>query len=198
MDEHGQGFFDLISKGICEEDCTVIAGKTGLVFEDGSEAGPAEGIQVHHILTSDLSKYQNQAVALCASKSNIPSPKFNGTRFAKLTGAGFIGQGEDNGEIIFTTQDGSYPAGFFLGARDRFILLGDYVNFNAVSKDVYVTLDLEYVDGWVGKDAVSALLSVTSCQSEDVKMGTATSGPAETTSNHFEIFVDGYIVTASK
>jgi len=196
MDEHGQGFFDIISSGICEKDCTVIAGKTGLAFEDGTEAGPAQGIQIHHILTSDLSKSQNQAVAYCATKNTTPSQKFNGTRFAKVIGAGFIGQGEDNGEIVFTSQDGSYPAGFQLGAKDRFILLGDYVNYNNVSKDVYVTMDLEYVDGWVGKDAVSALLSVTSCQSEDVKMGAAGSGPAETISNSFEIFVDGYIVTA--
>jgi hypothetical protein len=199
MDQQGQGFFNIISSGICEQDCTVIAGKSGLVFEDGTEAGPAQGIQIHHILTSDLSKSQNQAVAYCATKSTKPSPKFNGTRFAKVIGSGFIGQGEDNGEILFTSKDGSYPAGFFLGAKDKFILLGDYVNLNNASKDVYVTLDLEYVDGWVGTDALSDLRSVTSCQAfAEVKMGTATSGPAETNSNNFEVFVDGYIVTASK
>jgi hypothetical protein len=198
MDEHGQGFFDIISNGICENDCTVIAGKTGLVFADGTEAGPSQGIQVHHILTSDLSKSQNQAVAFCAVANPGPAKPFNGTRFAKIIGAGFLGQGEDNGEIVFTSEDGSYPAGFFLGAKDRFALLGDFVNFNNETKEVYVTMDMEYVDGHVGKDAVSALLSVTSCQLSDVKMGAAGSGPAETMSNKFEIYVDGYIITASK
>ncbi|KAF2437194.1 hypothetical protein EJ08DRAFT_691495 [Tothia fuscella] len=196
MDENGQGFFDLISNGICENDCTVIAGKTGLVFADGKEAGPTDGIQVHHILTTDLSKSINQALAYCAVPNPAPYKPFNGTRFAKVIGSGFVGQGEDNGEIVFTSPDGSYPAGFFIRAKDRFVLLGDFVNHGNVTKDVYVTLDLEYVDGHVGYDSASALLSVTSCKSEDVKMGAAGSGPAETMSNKFEVYVDGYIVTA--
>lgn len=197
MDDNGQGFFNLISNGFCEKDCTVLAGKTGLEFADGSEAGPAQGIQIHHILTSDLSKNSNQAIAWCAKKDLGPSSNATGTRFNNLIGSGFIGQGEDNGEILLTSPDGNYPSGYTMRGKDRIILLSDFVNFNNVTKDVYITMDLEYVDGHVGKDAASALLSVTSCLGQDVNMGTK-DAPAETMSNKFEVFVNGYILTASK
>jgi hypothetical protein len=68
-------------------------------------------------------------------------------------GAGFIGQGEDNGDsaIMFTSADGKYNSGFHVGTADKFLLNADLVNYNNVTKEVYLTFDIEYIDGVVGK-----------------------------------------------
>jgi hypothetical protein len=68
-------------------------------------------------------------------------------------GAGFIGQGEDNGDstIMFTSADGKYNSGFHVGTADKFLLNADLVNYNNVTKDVYLIFDIEYIDGIVGK-----------------------------------------------
>lgn len=68
-------------------------------------------------------------------------------------GAGFIGQGEDNGDqaIMFTSADGKYNSGFHVRTADRFMLWADLVNYNNATKDIYITFDIEYVDGIVGK-----------------------------------------------
>jgi len=42
----GQSFFLNIVKGFCNEKgpCTVLGGRVGVMFEDGTEANPAKGV----------------------------------------------------------------------------------------------------------------------------------------------------------
>jgi hypothetical protein len=112
--------------------------------------------------------------------------------------SGFIGEGEENGDtaIFFATYDGPYPAGFHIGANYMFMLQTDLVNYNTESKIVYVTFDLEYVDGHVGADAETNLLSVTGCKIAEPKLNKT--GLAATDSQKFPMLEDGHIIAMSE
>jgi hypothetical protein len=70
-------------------------------------------------------------------------------------GAGFIWQGEDDGDtaVMFTSTDGKYNSGFHVGSAHKFLLQADLINYNDVTKNVYLTFDIEYIDGIVGESA---------------------------------------------
>jgi hypothetical protein len=141
-------------------------------------------VYVHHILSVDLSKQGSMPISIC----DYANPVVNETSVVPMMPAyGFIGQGEDNGDtaIFFTTYDGSYPSGFHIGSDDKFLLQTDLVNYNNESRTVYVTFDLEYVDGHVGADAVTNLLSVTGCKVAEPKLNKT--GPAVTNSQKFPV-----------
>ncbi|KAF2674468.1 hypothetical protein BT63DRAFT_474211 [Microthyrium microscopicum] len=193
LDPNGQAFIELTSDGMCSN-CTILAGKPGLLFEDGSPAGPAQGVYIHHILSHDISKKALKPVAKCVGSTNTTQ-----TNLLDLLGAELFSQGDDNSTpFYFTSEDGAYPSGFFVGSNDSFALQADLVNYNADTRKVYVTFDIEYVDGHVGSDAVSTLLSVGGCGG--IGGGNAIAlnqtGPAETTGRKIPILVDGKIISA--
>jgi hypothetical protein len=65
---------------------------------------------------------------------------------------GFIGQGEDDGDtgILFTSPDGSFKSGFQMGPQHKLLVQSDFMNYSNTTKDIYMTVDLEYLDGHVG------------------------------------------------
>lgn len=172
-----------------------MAGKTGLEFEDGTPADPAHGVYIHHILSADISQSGYLTVLPC----DFPSYNISANPISPIVpGAPFIGQGEDNGDsaIMFTSRDGSYDSGFQVGMTDQFFLQSDLVNYNEDTKQVYITIDFEYVDGHVGELVAPNLLSVTGCKLLEPK--TSPKGPIDTDSQVFPILVDGTIISMSK
>ena len=176
-------------------------GKTGITFEDGSDAGPAQGIYLHHIISRDISKPENLPISKCA-----PSQSRSPLR-GKL-GSEFLAQGDDGliGYVMFTSRDGNFSSGYFLGANDKIMNQVDLVNYNEGAKNIYVTYEIEYVDGNVGLDAAATLMSVTGCNNM-MQPGGAQSqssinlnktGVAVTESPKFPITKNGKIVAASK
>jgi len=129
-------------------------------------------------------------------------------------GSEFLAQGDDSasgGQIFFTSEDGKYNSGFFVGATDKIMNQVDLVNYNADTKNVYVNYEIEYVDGHVGSDASAVLMSVVGCQdtsgvkNEHAEHGMSMpgiklnkTGIAITESPHFPISKDGKIVAASE
>jgi hypothetical protein len=111
--------------------------------------------------------------------------------------APFAVQGEDNGDsaIIYTATNGTFNSGFYIGPNDQFLINSDLVNYNAEAKDVYVTMDIEYVPGKVGLEAFPNLLSVVGCKMLEPKI--SKTGPTETMSRKFPILIDGYILWTS-
>ena len=193
MDKHGQSYRVKAERGFCSN-CTVLYGKTEIQNMDGTEAA---GVYVHHLLSLDISKDEARAIDRCPS-SNNSNPLGGLSSIRGMLGAGFIGQGDDNGNspIYFTTSDGKFDSGFHLGLNDNILIIADLVNYDEKSRDVYLTFDLEYIDGQVGKDATSELLSVGGC---NLLAGPKVSKDAETStkSPSFSILQDGYIVSAS-
>jgi hypothetical protein len=177
-------------------DCTVLSTRMGLEFEDGTVAGPEKGVYVHHLYAFDVSK-KGIITSLPCDFDNVN--KTAGATFDPMIPiAPFAVQGEDNGDsaILYTTQDGSFDSGFYVGRNDKFLLNSDLVNYNADTKKVYITMDVEYMPGRVGQDAFPNLLSVVGCKLSEPKI--STTGPAETVSRKFPITVDGSILWTSK
>jgi hypothetical protein len=75
---------------------------------------------IHHILSVDISKQGNMTVLPCDADSWDPAKIPD----AKSQPAGFIGQGEDNGDqaILFTSIDGKYNSGFHVKGNDKFFV----------------------------------------------------------------------------
>jgi stress up-regulated protein Nod 19 len=94
--------------------------------------------------------------------------------------------------MLFTSKDGSIESGFHIDEKTKFILQYDLVNYNVETKKVYVTLDMEYVEGQIGMEATSDLLSVTGCKIAEPK--TDPNGAITTESKSFPVLVDGTIV----
>jgi hypothetical protein len=109
-----------------------------------------------------------------------------------LGGTGFVGTGEDTGElpVMYTTDDGTANTGYHLKKGDTFMANIQLVNYNKVPKQVHVTWDLEWIPGTVGQDMKNALVSVTQCGGG---IKTSTTGPTNTTSGKFYIMEDGKI-----
>jgi hypothetical protein len=192
LDPKGQSFVGLIDAASLCANCTVLAGQTGLEFEDGSPADPAHGVYIHHILSADISREGRLTVLPCDFASfNYSETPINPV----MPGAAFIGQGEDNGDsaIMFTSRDGKYDSGFQVGTKDKFTFWADLVNYNEKAVDIYLTFDIEYVEGHTGVEAAPNLLSVTGCKLAEPKI--SKEGPAETVSQVFPILVDGTLVS---
>jgi hypothetical protein len=164
-----------------------------LEYEDGTVADPSNGIYAHHMLSSDISKRGVLPVGLCDSAN----PSAASAGFPIDIGAPFIGGSEDTGEpLMFTSQDGTYESGFLVGKNDNFVLTTDLVNYNNVTKNIYVSMDIEWVNGHVGRDAIPNLISVTGCKLVEPKL--SKDGPAVTESQKFPILVDGSLIAMSK
>ena len=50
LDPTGQAFMDIITDGLCTN-CTILTGGTRTVFEDGSDAGPPQGVYIHRVIS---------------------------------------------------------------------------------------------------------------------------------------------------
>jgi hypothetical protein len=71
----------------------------------------------------------------------------------------------------------------------------DLVNYKKDAQKIFLTYDLETIDGISGTNSQGALLSVTGCGGRNLK--TAATGPTNTTSNKFYFYRDGAIVNSS-
>jgi hypothetical protein len=77
--------------------------------------------------------------------------------------AEFVNRGEDSGDgdTVFTSPDGKYNSGFHL-IRPRLLIQYDLVNYNPAARDVYIDVEIEYVEGIQGKNAGQILKGVDS------------------------------------
>ncbi|KAF2667473.1 hypothetical protein BT63DRAFT_472205 [Microthyrium microscopicum] len=178
MDRKGLGGSTTFTSktGLCSN-CTVLLTRISFHNEDGSPAKPSNGFYVHHLLAYDNSK---------AARVPISSDGATGSATQAFTD-----RGEDSGdtETIFTTPDGKYNSGFHFRTPSLGIQY-DLVNYNKTSRRVYLDLELEYLDGLIGKDAGHVMKSV---------QGTpkvSKSGAATTTSKTMTVTEDATIVWA--
>ena len=122
---NGQAFVNLLQDGLCSK-CTILAGHTGLVFEDGSLAGPDQGVHINHIFSVDVSKQSMMAVLSNDAESWDPTKIPN----IRSLATGFIGQGEHNRDeaILFTTIDGKYNSGYHVMEKDIFFVTVSFLS----------------------------------------------------------------------
>jgi len=189
----GNMFFQTISKGFCNDKgpCTVLAGKVGVMYADGSPADPSNGIYIHHILTSDTSKHQTPWLSSCGAPTR---PGRSISAFG--SGTGFLGTGEDSadGQALYTSEDGTRNSGYHIGKGDSFLANMQVVNYNKEPKKILLYYDMEWVPGQQGEDIKGTLISVTQCGNPVIKL--SASGPTNTTSGKFYFMEDGRILGA--
>jgi hypothetical protein len=97
---------------------------------------------------------------------------------------------------MYGTADGGIEGGYWLTPNDGISVWADLVNLDKTPKKIYLTYDLEYLPGKVGADAQGTLLSVTGCGARRINI--ISNGAANTTSDKFRFFRDGYLINGSK
>jgi hypothetical protein len=144
--------------GFCTN-CTVLYGKGDLHYGNGTRAGFSEGIYIHHIVIVDLTK-RTMPFYLCDGQKD-----FLGT----FPAAGFIVAGNDEAPNYFTTPDGKFDSGYYIGQREMFAMQSEIINYKPTNQSVYITAEIEYLPGRISgfADSAVSLLSVTGCQFPD-------------------------------
>jgi hypothetical protein len=92
---------------------TLLRGNSTVMFEDGTPATIDRGVYNHHQQFIDLNKGV-PAMTKCA-KSWMPS--FN------MPVALFMGGSEDKGDVLYSSIDGLFDAGFYIGKTDKIVSL---------------------------------------------------------------------------
>jgi len=186
QDSGQQNFMFTIPKDLFCRDCTVLKGHIGLADANGTQIIPKKdtGVYIHHILTFDGTKKGGSFISSCTGG------------LAAVTGAKFIGSGEDNNNIPvwYTTKDKTHDGGFHIGPSDTFWMNADLVSLNTGSTQVYMTLELEYLQGKVGSDSQETLLTVETCGGQRLK--TSNTGPTISTSGKYTFKENGKLVLA--
>jgi hypothetical protein len=177
------------------KDATYLYAKSSIAFEDGSEAAVNSGVYVHHLGITDLDYKGGSQLSIRPGRdSSTPSP-------GRLSGASLLtGGAEDKGDTYFTSGDGKFNSGFFVGKNDRIIGFAEVINYRNVTQKVYTQLELEYVEGRI-PDAfeVSAQsISVTGCSMNISFMPKKNETSLSLKSKEFPVIQDGFIISASK
>ena len=97
MDPNGLSVMKMVT-GFCK-DCTLLSGKSDVVFANGTRADISAGVYLHHVIVMDLSKKEEGFVSTCPGdlKTNKPTPPPMST---------FLGGAVDEFTQYFTTPDG--------------------------------------------------------------------------------------------
>ena len=72
MDPNGFSQMRVLSDGAMCTNCTVLAGKMDVVFENGTRADISGGVYLHHVITIDLTKKNKKWISGCAGGSAAP------------------------------------------------------------------------------------------------------------------------------
>jgi len=173
MDPDGFGILNTITGSICS-DCTVLANQIDVVFEDGKRADLSSGVYLHHIITMDIAT--DRRVASNMVDSWVPFCTGMNSFIQSLTSvvSSVVGLFSQNFEVavfsfgavdefkqLWTTPDGKFNSGYYLGKKDKLLMQAEIVNYNKDSKQVYLQYDIEYVKGKAGKPATTSFITTT-------------------------------------
>src|ERR1700712_3470440 len=121
-------------------DITILKSNTTVIYADGSKADVTNGIYSHHTYMSNIDK-TIPVWFTCGSRNSMFT--------SLLPGSLFVGGSEDRYGGYFTTPDGSFNSGYYIGQKDKLVLNGDLVNSSDESKTVYTLNEIEYIPGKV-------------------------------------------------
>jgi hypothetical protein len=134
-----------------------------LTNEKGEVIGPKEGVYTHHFISMNIEKEGLvPPIAKCATGDSPPPGGLNLPPGQKMPFSTFIGRGEDGGlvDYLYTSPKGAIDYGYHLRKGDKILVNADLVNYQGDQKQLFLTYEIEYVDGIRGLDASSGLLSV--------------------------------------
>jgi hypothetical protein len=112
----------------------------------------------------------------------------------------FTGGAEDKGDSYYTTPDGSFNSGYYIGRDDKILSVAQVVNYANKTQKVFAKLEVEYIPGKI-KDALEVgiqSMSVTGCGLNLAIMPNKDAKGLHMESQNFPVLHDGYIIGASK
>jgi hypothetical protein len=119
------------------KDVTAVQMTSMYVLKDGTPATFGNsGLFSHHLVAVDYTK-KPPTIAKCP----------NGVPVEPQRVSMIAGSAEDRGDGIFSTLDGQFPSGYYIGKKDQIAMWMDMVNYRNESQDVYAQHDLHYIEG---------------------------------------------------
>jgi hypothetical protein len=108
-------------------------------YLDGRRADASNGVYDHHLYHVDFWK---------KSAPLLTCPGDYGALFPHLYVPGIMtDSSEDKTTQYFTTADGKFDSGFYIGPEDKILHGAEVLNYNNEAKSVYVVSELEYLEG---------------------------------------------------
>jgi hypothetical protein len=177
-----------MAKGV-PGDVLILKSETKMRFEDGKEANAGDGIYNHHTTFTTMDK-QPPKPFVCSngqkSKDTIPS-------ISTLTAVA-----EEGGLSIFSTQDGSFNAGYYLGPNPKVQFGGEIINYTNTTRRVYIVTEFEYLEGRPkgSMDSGFVVLSVQHCDTGTTTIPRLLPGQKRYNyeSRPFNVTQEGYIL----
>jgi hypothetical protein len=114
---------------------TVLSVKLSIGYADGTEIANSNGVYNHHALFLDISK--GISSNLQCQGSSITIPAINS----------IAGSAADIGDGIRPNVTTRPITGNFIAKDHKILITGDLVNYNKEIKEVYMNIDLQYVEG---------------------------------------------------
>ena len=130
-------------------DVTLLQTFSNVFDESGKKIDVKDGLYNHHNVFFDFSASAPTMVG-CEGKAAVGKT---------ITTSIFMAGATEEGNTRFTSVDGKFNSGFYLGKDDKINMGIDVVNYNNVSRTVYVEADMEYVPGQM-KDALPSAQQV--------------------------------------
>jgi hypothetical protein len=167
MDPNGTPFSLMANSGYCT-DCTVLAAQVDIVFENGTRADIVNGVYLHHLVAGMMGnttgKGSGSWIDMCpkrkGAKQSGLAGLLGGLGGSLNVGGGFVGGAVDQFIDYFTSADGKINSGYFIPKNNRMFLSGEVINYLPFPQNVYVRLDLEYLPGKQGVDAIKTPINV--------------------------------------
>jgi hypothetical protein len=78
-------------------------------------------------------------------------------------GSTFLGGAVDEFTVWYTSEDSKTDSGYYISNHTTMAVQAEVVNYKPTPQQIYLTMDIEYLPGKVGRDAMSTLLTVTGC-----------------------------------
>src|ERR1700761_3267939 len=125
-----------ILKSFCK-DCTLLEGRSYIENENGNRQNVNTGIYLHHAIMANMNKW---GYAFGGSTScGQTAPRTPGLVILGLS---------DSSDTIYTSPDGTFKAGNYLGAKNEsFVLMLDIVNYSPQPQKLYLAVEYEYLPG---------------------------------------------------
>ena len=164
--------FAAILENICKE-CFVLGAHAEVAFADGAVANLTNGIYSHHIIINTVGKHHtpNPVNVKCngVTTSGFDRPGLSKGASSMLTAsrpAPFVVNGGDGSMVRFATRKGNnVKTGYFVPKNTSMSMSMEIVNYDDVEKDVYLSLDYEYLphrpDGYL--DVSMGTINIDGC-----------------------------------
>jgi hypothetical protein len=166
-DPNGISLVRSFKEGALCSNCTILAAKADIVYEDGKRADIASGVYNHHALVYNVGWKENYNwIDTCPTST---AKSFFGSSIYDMMPKTFYGPmqalalaGVDEATQWFTSADGKYRSGHYVDKADKFIFQFEAINYAKKDQIVYIDLELESVSGKVGRHSVLLPITATS------------------------------------